>query len=54
MRFRTEPLGILSLSAHLRNKGFDVDIYDATFGSREELFRISIPVRQPPSAFTGT
>jgi anaerobic magnesium-protoporphyrin IX monomethyl ester cyclase len=34
------PLGILSLSAHLRNKGFDVDIYDATFGSREELFRI--------------
>ncbi len=34
------PLGILSLSAHLRNKGFDVDIYDSTFGSREELFGI--------------
>jgi anaerobic magnesium-protoporphyrin IX monomethyl ester cyclase len=34
------PLGILSLSAHLRNKGFDVEIYDSTFGSREELFRI--------------
>ncbi|HEY1946559.1 MAG TPA: radical SAM protein [Bryobacteraceae bacterium] len=34
------PLGILSISAHLRNKGFDVDIYDSTFGTREELFRI--------------
>jgi anaerobic magnesium-protoporphyrin IX monomethyl ester cyclase len=34
------PLGILSISAHLRNKGFDVDIYDSTFGSRDELFRI--------------
>jgi anaerobic magnesium-protoporphyrin IX monomethyl ester cyclase len=34
------PLGILSLSAHLRNNGFEVDIYDSTFGSREELFRI--------------
>jgi anaerobic magnesium-protoporphyrin IX monomethyl ester cyclase len=34
------PLGILSLSAHLRNKGFEVDIYDSTFGTREELFRI--------------
>jgi anaerobic magnesium-protoporphyrin IX monomethyl ester cyclase len=34
------PLGILSISAHLRSKGFDVDIYDSTFGSRDELFRI--------------
>jgi anaerobic magnesium-protoporphyrin IX monomethyl ester cyclase len=34
------PLGILSLSSHLRNKGFDVEIYDSTFGSREEIFRI--------------
>jgi anaerobic magnesium-protoporphyrin IX monomethyl ester cyclase len=34
------PLGILSLSAHLRQKGFDVEIYDSTFGSREELFAI--------------
>jgi anaerobic magnesium-protoporphyrin IX monomethyl ester cyclase len=32
------PLGILYLSSHLRGKGFDVDIYDSTFGSREELF----------------
>jgi anaerobic magnesium-protoporphyrin IX monomethyl ester cyclase len=34
------PLGILSLSAHLRNKGFPVEIYDSTFGSREEIFSI--------------
>jgi anaerobic magnesium-protoporphyrin IX monomethyl ester cyclase len=34
------PLGILYLSSHLRAKGLDVDIYDSTFGSREELFAI--------------
>ena len=34
------PLGILYLSSHLRSKGFAVDLYDSTFGSREELFRI--------------
>jgi radical SAM superfamily enzyme YgiQ (UPF0313 family) len=34
------PLGILYLSSHLRGKGFDVDIYDSTFGSRKELFAI--------------
>src|SRR5712664_121756 len=33
------PLGILYLSSHLRAKGFDVEIYDSTFGSRDELFR---------------
>lgn len=34
------PLGILYLSSHLRQKGFDVDLYDSTFGSRDELFGI--------------
>jgi anaerobic magnesium-protoporphyrin IX monomethyl ester cyclase len=34
------PLGILSLSSHLRSKGIEVEIYDSTFGSREEIFRI--------------
>jgi anaerobic magnesium-protoporphyrin IX monomethyl ester cyclase len=33
------PMGILYLSSHLRMRGFDVEIYDSTFGSREELFR---------------
>jgi anaerobic magnesium-protoporphyrin IX monomethyl ester cyclase len=34
------PLGILYLSSHLRAKGFDVQVYDSTFGSKEELFGI--------------
>jgi anaerobic magnesium-protoporphyrin IX monomethyl ester cyclase len=41
------PLGILYLSSHLRAKHFDVEIYDSTFGSREELFRIF--AEAPPS-----
>src|SRR3954452_5194196 len=34
------PLGILYLSSHLRRKGFEVEIYDSTFGSKDELFRL--------------
>ncbi len=34
------PLGLLYLSSHLRARGFDVEIYDSTFGSREELFAL--------------
>lgn len=34
------PLGLLYLSSHLRAKGFGIEIYDSTFGSRTELFRI--------------
>jgi len=34
------PLGILCLSSHLRRAGFDVEIYDSTFGTRADLFRI--------------
>jgi anaerobic magnesium-protoporphyrin IX monomethyl ester cyclase len=34
------PLGILYISSYLRARGFDVEIYDSTFGSREELLRI--------------
>jgi len=44
------PLGILYLSSHLRARGFDVEIYDSTFGSREELFRI---LRDGPPAALG-
>jgi anaerobic magnesium-protoporphyrin IX monomethyl ester cyclase len=32
------PLGILYICSHLRNKGFNVDVFDTTFSSREELF----------------
>src|SRR5271163_3631508 len=34
------PLGLLYLSSHLRHRGFDCDLYDSTFGTREELFRL--------------
>ena len=34
------PLGILCLSSHLRHLGFPVEIFDSTFASRDELFRI--------------
>jgi radical SAM superfamily enzyme YgiQ (UPF0313 family) len=34
------PLGILYLSAYLRGNGFDVEIYDSTFRSRDALFRV--------------
>lgn len=33
------PLGLLYLCSHLRAKGFDVEVFDSTFSSREELFR---------------
>lgn len=41
------PLGILYLSSHLRKCGFDVEVYDSTFGTREEL--VSILQAGPPS-----
>jgi len=44
------PLGILYLSSHLRAKHFDVEVYDSTFGSREELFRI---LRDGPPSVIG-
>lgn len=31
------PLGLLSISAYLKRAGFDVEIYDSTFGSQSEL-----------------
>ncbi len=44
------PLGILYLSSHLRSKGFSVDVYDSTFGSKAELFRI---IQDGPPAAIG-
>jgi anaerobic magnesium-protoporphyrin IX monomethyl ester cyclase len=44
------PLGILYISAYLRSRGFEVDIYDSTWGTREELFRI---LDQGPPAMLG-
>jgi anaerobic magnesium-protoporphyrin IX monomethyl ester cyclase len=33
------PLGILYICSHLRSKGFDVDVFDSTFSSRQDLIR---------------
>ena len=33
------PLGILYLCSHLRQKGYDVDVFDTTFSTRDLLFR---------------
>jgi anaerobic magnesium-protoporphyrin IX monomethyl ester cyclase len=44
------PLGILYLSSHLRQRGFDVEIYDSTFGSKHELFSI---LREGPAGVIG-
>jgi anaerobic magnesium-protoporphyrin IX monomethyl ester cyclase len=33
------PLGILYLCSHLRKQGFDVDVFDTTFSSRDALFK---------------
>jgi len=44
------PLGILYLSSHLHRKGFEVEVYDSTFGSKNELFRI---LRDGPPAVLG-
>ncbi len=41
------PLGILYLAAHLKKKGFAVEVYDTTFGSRRELYEIL--AGRPPS-----
>ncbi|HWD97817.1 MAG TPA: radical SAM protein [Bryobacteraceae bacterium] len=44
------PLGILYISSYLKARGFAVDVYDATFGSREELFGI---IDQNPGGVIG-
>jgi anaerobic magnesium-protoporphyrin IX monomethyl ester cyclase len=44
------PLGILYISSHLRRKGFQVQVFDSTFSSREQLFKL---LRQGPPAVLG-
>jgi anaerobic magnesium-protoporphyrin IX monomethyl ester cyclase len=46
------PLGLLYLSSHLRAKGFEVDIYDSTFGSRDDLFNL-LESGEPTTLGTG-
>jgi anaerobic magnesium-protoporphyrin IX monomethyl ester cyclase len=44
------PLGILYICAHLRNKGFHVEVFDSTFSSRRQLFEL---IKQGPPAVLG-
>src|SRR5579863_7990642 len=44
------PLGILYISSHLRGKGFGVEIFDTTFSSPDELYRV---LRSTPPAVLG-
>jgi anaerobic magnesium-protoporphyrin IX monomethyl ester cyclase len=44
------PLGILYLTSHLRSKGFDVEVFDTTFSSRQELFQV---LRSSPPSILG-
>jgi anaerobic magnesium-protoporphyrin IX monomethyl ester cyclase len=44
------PLGILYICSHLRSKGFDVEIFDSTFSSRQQLFDI---LSQGPPSILG-
>jgi radical SAM superfamily enzyme YgiQ (UPF0313 family) len=44
------PLGLLYLSSYLRERGFEVEIYDSTFGSKQELFTI---LDRGPAAWLG-
>ena len=41
------PLGILYICAHLRRKGFEVEVFDSTFSSRQQLF--DVIKKGPPS-----
>jgi radical SAM superfamily enzyme YgiQ (UPF0313 family) len=44
------PLGLLYLSSHLRQRGFAVEIYDSTFGTKPELFQV---LEQGPAGILG-
>jgi anaerobic magnesium-protoporphyrin IX monomethyl ester cyclase len=44
------PLGILYLSAYLRSRGFDVEVYDSTWGSKQDLFGI---LERGPAGWLG-
>lgn len=41
------PMGILCLSSHLKGKGFEVELFDATFSDPEAFLRV-LDTRRPP------
>jgi radical SAM superfamily enzyme YgiQ (UPF0313 family) len=44
------PLGLLYLSAYLKRHGHSVEVYDSTFGTREELLQ---KIRRSPGGLVG-
>jgi anaerobic magnesium-protoporphyrin IX monomethyl ester cyclase len=44
------PLGILYICAHLRQKGFRVQVFDSTFSSRQQLFDL---IQKGPQSVLG-
>ncbi len=44
------PLGVLYLASHLRSKGFNVEFFDTTFSTRDELFSL---LRSTPPSVLG-
>jgi radical SAM superfamily enzyme YgiQ (UPF0313 family) len=44
------PLGILYICSYLRQKGFEVEVFDSTFSSREQLFE---QLQQGPPSVLG-
>src|SRR5579864_1666508 len=44
------PLGILYICAHLRSKGLNVEVFDSTFSTRQQLFEL---LRQGPPSVVG-
>lgn len=44
------PLGILYICSHLRNKGVNAEVFDSTFASRQDLFKI---LRDGPPSILG-
>lgn len=47
------PLGLLYLTSHLRRAGFDVDVCDPTFGSRDDVLEILDRDRPPVVGIYG-
>src|ERR1700731_1322157 len=41
------PLGILYICSHLRSHGYDVEVFDSTFSSRQEL--VTLLQTTPPA-----
>jgi len=44
------PLGVLYICSHLRERGFAVEVFDSTFASKEDLFRV---LREGPPSILG-